>query len=640
ITTFDAWAAIYAKKSIDYEFSVTNEIVQKERFRYFIKVPELAAFYAEITDYRSAEDIGIDRPMKNEILHNIPPTPDQQEFIGKLVEFAKTGKGEILGRAPLSESEERAKMLIATDYARKMSLDMRMIDPNSYGDHIDNKASHVAKMVSDYYKRFDMHKGTQFIFSDLGTYKPGEWNPCSEIKRKLMEDYGIPSHEIRFIQEAKTDKARKTMIKDMNEGKIRVLFGSTEMLGTGVNAQKRCVAIHHLDAPWRPSDLEQRDGRGIRKGNEIAKRYAGNKVDVIIYAVEKSLDAYKFGLLHNKQLFIRQLKNNSLGSRTIDEGSMDEKNGMNFSEYVAILSGNTELLEKARLEKKIASLESERQAFMRGKSSSRYKLEDILTNVEKNNSFISRISGDMEAFNSRVQYQADGVTRLNPVQLEGLAGSNPKEIGLKLNEIADNARTHGAHEKIGSLYGFDLLVKSETTVKDGFDLIQNRFFIKGASDILYNYNHGIMASDPKTASLNFLNALDTMPRLLDRYRAENERLQKDIPVLKEVVESSWRKEPELKTLKEELVRLDREIQLSLKPIEEQEGEEVAADNVVLVNAPNQSQEKHETSIVPDASLPNTLAGMKEIMGDRLVISSMESSSPKVEKREVVKGIRL
>lgn len=250
INTFDAWAAIFAKKSIDYEFSVTNEIVQKERFRYFIKVPELAAFYAEITDYRSAEDIGIDRPAKNEILHHIPPTPDQQEFIGKLVEFAKTGNGEILGREPLSEKEEKAKMLIATDYARKMSLDMRMIDPDSYGDHIDNKASHVAKMVSEYYKKFEDHKGTQFIFSDLGTYKPGEWNPCSEIKRKLMEDYGIPSHEIRFIQEAKTDKARKTMIKEMNEGKIRVLFGSTEMLGTGVNAQKRCVAIHHLDAPW------------------------------------------------------------------------------------------------------------------------------------------------------------------------------------------------------------------------------------------------------------------------------------------------------------------------------------------------------------------------------------------------------
>jgi len=454
-----------------------------------------------------------------------------------------------------------------------------------------------------------------------------------------VDDYGIPAHEIRFIQEAKTDKARKTMIKDMNEGKIRVLFGSTEMLGTGVNAQKRCVAIHHLDAPWRPSDLEQRDGRGIRKGNDIAKLYADNKVDVIIYAVEKSLDAYKFGLLHNKQLFIRQLKNNSLGSRTIDEGSMDEKGGMNFSEYVAILSGNTELLEKARLEKKIASLESERQAFMRGKSSSRYKLEDIVSSVEKNNGFINRISKDIEAFNSRVQYQPDGVTRLNPVQLDGLQGSNPKEVGTKLNEIADNARTHGALEKIGTLYGFDLMVKSETTVKDGFDLIQNRFFVKGEGDILYNYNHGTMATDPKTAAQNFLNALDTMPKLLEKYQSDNEKLQKDIPVLKEVVEATWRKEPELKTLKDDLIKLDREIQLSLKPIEESEGQESVQDNNVSVSNQSQSQGKSET-FVQDAPFPNTIQGVKEIMGDRLVIASVGDSPPKVERKDTSKGIKL
>ncbi len=141
-------------------------------------------------------------------------------------------------------------MLIATDYARKMSLDMRMIDPDKYGDHIDNKASHCAASIADYYQKYDAQKGTQFVFSDLGTYKPGQWSPYTEIKRKLVEDYGIPASEVRFIQEATSEKARKNMIKDMNAGKIRVMFGSTEMLGTGVNAQKRAVAIHHLDAPW------------------------------------------------------------------------------------------------------------------------------------------------------------------------------------------------------------------------------------------------------------------------------------------------------------------------------------------------------------------------------------------------------
>ena len=249
IRCFDAWAAIFAKKTTDFEFNVTNNIVQKERFRYFIKVPELAAFYNEITDYRTAEAVGVDRPKKNEILHNIPPTPEQEDFIQKLMEFAKTGDATILGRLPLSETEEKAKMLIATDYARKMALDMRMIDPTCE-DHPDNKASHCAKMIADYYKRYDNYKGTQFVFSDLGTYRPGEWNVYSEIKRKLIEDYGIPSSEIRFIQECKNERARKAVIAAMNEGSVRVLFGSTSMLGTGVNAQKRCVAIHHLDTPW------------------------------------------------------------------------------------------------------------------------------------------------------------------------------------------------------------------------------------------------------------------------------------------------------------------------------------------------------------------------------------------------------
>lgn len=437
IRTFDAWAAVFAKKSVDYEFSVTNQIVQKERFRYFIKVPELAAFYSEITDFRTAEDIGIDRPRKNEILHNIPPTPDQQAFIDQLVHFAKTGDATVLGRAPLTESEEKAKMLIATDYARKMSLDMRMIDPELYGDHVDNKASHCAAQIAQYYRKYDQHKGTQFVFSDLGTWKPGdEWNVYAEIRRKLVEDHGIPASEVRFIQEAAgSEGKRKKMIEEMNTGRIRVLFGSTDMLGTGVNAQRRCVAIHHLDSPWRPSDLEQREGRGIRKGNEVAKLYADNQVDVIIYAVEKSLDAYKFGLLHNKQLFIRQLKQNRLGVRTIDEGGMDEGSGMNFSEYVAVLSGNTDLLEKARLEKKIAGLESERQAFVRGKSSSRSQLEHTLGEIEKLDDKIGRIEKDLEAFRSRAELNEDGSYR-NRITLDGVESNDPQFIGKQLNHIA------------------------------------------------------------------------------------------------------------------------------------------------------------------------------------------------------------
>lgn len=250
IKTFDAWVAIFAKKTTDFEFTVTNEIKQKERFRYFIKVPELAGFYNEITDFRTAEKLKIDRPELNEILHNIPQTPEQKAFIKLLIEFANNGDGSLIGRPELSESELRAKMLLVTSYAAKASLDMRLIDEHSYNDHYNNKASHCADKINTYYKQYDKQKGTQFVFSDLGTYNPEKWNVYEEIKRKLTEDYGIPKDEIRYMQEAKNLKQRRELIDGMKKGDIRVLFGSTSMLGTGVNAQKRAVCIHHIDLPW------------------------------------------------------------------------------------------------------------------------------------------------------------------------------------------------------------------------------------------------------------------------------------------------------------------------------------------------------------------------------------------------------
>ena len=567
IRCFDAWAAIFAKKTTDFEFNVTNNIVQKERFRYFIKVPELAAFYNEITDYRTAEAVGVDRPQKNEILHNIPPTPEQEDFIQKLMEFAKTGDATILGRLPLSETEEKAKMLIATDYARKMALDMRMIDPTCE-DHPDNKASHCAKMIADYYKRYDNHKGTQFVFSDLGTYRPGEWNVYSEIKRKLIEDYGIPSSEIRFIQECKNERARKAVIAAMNEGSVRVLFGSTSMLGTGVNAQKRCVAIHHLDTPWRPSDLAQRDGRGVRAGNEIAKIYADNKVDVIIYAVEKSLDSYKFNLLHCKQTFISQLKSGALGARTIDEGAMDEKSGMNFSEYMAILSGNTDLLDKAKLEKKIASLEGERKSFNKGKRDSETKLQSKTAELGNNKASLKGMTEDYGKFMGKAKKDKDG-NILNLITLDGVESTNLEVIGKHLQMLAEKETTGGQYKRIGEIYGFPVKIVSETSFENGLPFVDNRFLVEGNYKYQYNYGH-IAKSDPIAAANNFLNALQKIPSYIEQYDSRCKALEKEIPQLEEIAGKTWKKEDELKSLKAELAALDRKIQLELAPPQEQD----------------------------------------------------------------------
>ena len=620
IRCFDAWAAIFAKKTTDFEFNVTNSIVQKERFRYFIKVPELAAFYNEITDYRTAEDVGVDRPKKNEILHHIPPTPDQEVFIGKLMQFAKSGDATILGRPPLSETEEKAKMLIATDYARKMALDMRMIDP-AYEDHPDNKASHCAKMIAEYYRRYDAHKGTQFVFSDLGTYQPGGgWSVYTEIKRKLVEDYGIPASEIRFIQECKNEKARKAVIEAMNNGQVRVLFGSTSMLGTGVNAQRRAVAIHHLDCPWRPSDLQQRDGRAVRKGNEIAKLYADNKVDVIIYAVEKSLDSYKFNLLHCKQTFISQLKSGAMGARTIDEGAMDEKSGMNFSEYMAILSGNTDLLDKAKLEKKIASLEGERKSFNKGKRDSEWKLEGKTKELADNKAVIAAMTEDWEKFTAAAKTDRDG-NRLNPIRIDGLSTTDEKAIGRKLQEIAKNATTGGQYLQIGELYGFPVKVVSERLICDGRETIDNRFVIEGHYKYKYNNGHLAMA-DTHAAAVNFLNALERIPAIIKQYEEKNEVLEREIPQLREIAGKTWKKEDELKLLKSDLAALDRKIQLELAPKHEE--------------MPSQEQEQGVGQALPKSeNVPKPEIAANDFMRDHIIIGR-----PGIPEHKEYRGVKM
>ena len=506
-------------------------------------------------------------------------------------------------------------MLIATDYARKMALDMRLIDPDLYEDHSDNKASHCAKMIAEYYRKYDAQKGTQFVFSDLGTFQPGQWNVYSEIKRKLVEDYGIPSSEIRFIQECKNEKARKAVIDAMNEGRVRVIFGSTSMLGTGVNAQKRAVAVHHLDTPWRPSDLAQRDGRAVRKGNEIAKFFAGGKVDVIIYAVEKSLDSYKFNLLHCKQTFISQLKSGAMGARTIDEGAMDEKSGMNFSEYMAILSGNTDLLDKARLEKKVAALESERKTFHKAKSASSWKLEDYTKKLAHNNDCIVKMTADYEAFLARIQTDKEG-NKLNAVRLDGLEATDHKSVGTRLQEIAKNATTGGEYVRIGELYGFPLLVKTEPQLKDGKEVKQNRFFVEGA--FKYTYNNGQIAmADTKAASMNFLNALERIPKLVEQYKAQNVTYERDIPILQETVGGVWKKEDELKALKAEVAALERKIQLTLAPPAPEAGQE-QTDGV--------QQEGGQREQQPDTARQNTDTGSEDFIRSQIIVVSPGSSN--------------
>ena len=252
-----------------------------------------------------------------------------------------------------------------------------------------------------------------------------------------------------------------------------------------------------------------------------------------------------------------------MGARTIDEGAMDEESGMNISEYMALLSGNTDLLDKAKLEKRIASLEGERKSFNKGKRDSEFKLESKTGELRNNTAFIDAMTEDWNRFLSVVQTDKEG-SRLNPVKVDGVDSTNEKVIGKRLQEIAKNATTGGLYKAVGELYGFSIKVDSERMLKEGLEFTDNRFVVEGNYKYTYNNGHLAMA-DPLAAARNFLNALERISSIIDQYKPKNEMLEKKIPQLQEIAGKMWKKENELKQLKSELAALDRKIQLELAP---------------------------------------------------------------------------
>ena len=555
VSCFDAWAAIFTKKAADYELNVTGTIKRKERFRTDIKVPELAMFLREITDYRTADMINLDVPDKNVRFLSHAPTIQQEEMIGRLVAFAHSGPWEDLGLdIPQPDNLDKAKMLVATNVARKMSLDMRLLG-DKFTDDPNNKASICARTIYDYYVSSNANRGTQFVFSDLATYKPNEWNIYSDIKDKLVA-MGIPADEIQFIQYAKTERARKKLFADMNSGRGRVLFGSTSMLGTGVNAQERAVAVHHREIPWRPADMEQRNGRAVRKGNTV-KLWGNNTVDVVIYGTEKTLDAYKFNLLKTKQMFINQINNGTIAVRRIDEDAMDEDNGMNFAEFVALLSGNTDLLEKTKLDNKIMQLEKEQAIFKKDRIRAERKIAANREDMTKAESAAARMTQDWEYITS---YTGDRTTRLL-----NLAQATAEETGRELHRISKTYR-NGAIGTIGTYAGLNLSVYSEYDM--GGTFYRNTFLVEGVSGL--KYRCGISGALP----LGFVEssrypqaALAKLPGMIEEQRQKIAKLESEIPALQGIIARKWSKADELARLKQECNALQHRIDESMKEAE-------------------------------------------------------------------------
>ncbi|SEW16054.1 DNA methylase [Chitinophaga arvensicola] len=547
LENFDGWAAVYAKQSSEFEISVTGAIKSKARYRHFIKIPELLKTYNEIAEHKTAEQAGIALPTIEEKLIDIQPTPDQAEFIKKLVVFAETGNASQLRLLRgATGDQDAARMLLATTYAQKMSLDMRLINELLYDEHPGNKINIAATNIAAIYRETSPDRGVQLVFSDLGVPKPDQFNVYDELKRVLVEVHGLPAKEISFIHDW-SDKSKDKNKKAVNEGHIRVLIGSTYKAGTGNNFQRRLIATHHLDIPYRPTDLRQRTGRMRRPGNMIAAKY-GNKVRSFIYAVVGSLDAFKFNLLKLKDEFLYQTRASNISVRSFDEGVMDAEGTINYAAYVAVLSGNTDLLEKSKVERQIMMLQVYKAAQSREAANARFELVYLKKNLEAEVSACQKLVTDKECFDSAVRFDSEN-NRVNQVVIP-IASKDPEEIGKYfLQQIYDASIIKGQEREIGTLYGFSMVAIGGNEGK--IDTPPNRLFAKSPhTGLKYSVTNGIPNfSNLKLAARYFLFALDRLTDLISQHQQRIDKGNDRAAVLSQMVDRPFEKEPELSALR-------------------------------------------------------------------------------------------
>ena len=311
-----------------------------------------------------------------------------------------------------------------------------------------------------------------------------------------------------------------------------------------------------LDLPDRPADMEQRNGRAVRKGNTV-KLWGGNTVDIVIYGTEKTLDAYKFNLLRNKQMFINQINNGTIAVRRIDEDGMDEENGMNFAEFVAILSGNTDLLEKAKLDNRIMQLEKEHSIFKKERGRAERKQSANMAAIATAQDMIEKMNTDYRHY----------VSQKDDLAVALISGSfaTSQEVGRELHRISKTYR--GAeHKAIGFSIGMTLTVRGEYNLAGVFE--RNIFFIEGVSGLRYRCSQsGALPLSFAEAANYPSTVMENMPGRIAAKEAEITRLRDELPVLEEIISRQWAKLSELETLKSRCRELQNKIDEDLKKAE-------------------------------------------------------------------------
>ena len=440
---FDSWASTFGETVTALELAPEGTNYRaKTRFAKFYNLPELMQMFREVADIQTADMLKLPVPKVN--YHNIKTKPSeiQTEMVASLAKRAEKVRARLV-------EPNIDNMLKITNDGRKLALDQRMIDP-MLPDDPDSK---VNACVDNVYRIWEEHaatKATQLVFCDLSTPKnDGTFNVYDDMREKLIAR-GIPAEQIRFIHEATTDAQKKELFGKVRSGEVRVLFGSTPKMGAGTNVQDRLIAIHNLDCPWRPSDLEQRQGRIERQGNMFPE------VEVYRYVTEQTFDAYLYQLVESKQKFISQIMTSKSPVRSAED--VDEV-ALSFAEVKMLATGDARFKEKMDLDIQVSKLRVLKQSYL----SEHYDLEDRVLKYypQTIKEYEERIAGYENDAALAEQHKPQGEDKFCPMTLKGVTYTEKADAGEMLLAICKDYPMSAATE-IGSYRGFRIEIYYDT----------------------------------------------------------------------------------------------------------------------------------------------------------------------------------
>ena len=434
---FDAWAANYGETVTAIELAPEGTGYRaKTCFSKFNNLPELISVFKNVADIRTADMLNL--PVPEAHYHNIAlkPSEYQKQMVASLAERAEQVRNK-----QVDSSVDN--MLLITNDGRKLALDQRLINPMLPADP-ESKAVKCAETVFDIWRRTAEKHSTQMIFCDLSTPKSeGIFSVYDDIRSKLVE-MGVPENEITYIHDAKTEAQKKDLFAKVRAGQVRVLLGSTQRMGAGTNCQQKLVALHHLDCPWRPADLQQREGRIIRQGNENAE------VDIYSYVTEGTFDAYLYQLVERKQKFIAQIMTSKSPVRSAED--VDDQ-ALSYAEIKALASGNPLIKEKMDLDIEVTKLKLLKSSHL----SQRYSMEDAISktfpkSIAETQERLAGYGADIAAVKAHTAPNEDG---FSPMTLAGKVYTEKKAAGAELLLLCQNMLTPEAMQ-IGSYRGLTL----------------------------------------------------------------------------------------------------------------------------------------------------------------------------------------